>query len=89
MGPNENYTLKGVKEIDGVLHIPLIEIVTLCRLYPKITGEQLQTLINLAYKNLQGNEELKKKIPVVGTKKKSLIDKLLKRSAPDASSQKA
>lgn len=88
MEPQENYALKGIKNIDGILHIPLIEIVTLCRLFPRITGVQLQELVTSAHKTLQQNEELKKKIPVIETKKKSLIDKLLKRSTPDASAQK-
>jgi len=73
---NEHYVLKGIKNIDKVLHIPIIEIMTLCRLYPKITGEQLQLLILTAYKDLQQNEELKKSVPSIETKKKSLIKKI-------------
>lgn len=94
MSQEEDYTLKGIKKIDGVFHIPLIELLTLCRKYPKITGEQINALIGEGYKRLEKDVERMKSIPVIETtkqettKKQSIIAKLFTRSAPDASSQK-
>lgn len=83
-----DYALKGVKKVDGVFHIPLMEILTLCRKYPKITGEQINALVGAGFKSLQEDVEKMKLIPVIETKKQSFIAKLFTRSAPDASSQK-
>lgn len=88
MSQDEDYTLKGIKKVDGIYHVPLIEILTLCRKYPKITGEQINTLIGEGFKKLERDVERMKKIPIFETKKQSIIAKLFTRSASDASAQK-
>jgi hypothetical protein len=81
MSEKKLYPLRGVKDIDGELHIPIFEIINFCRYFPKLTTEQLSSLLDKSMEELKANESILREVPKLQTtgQKRSFIEKWFKK----------
>ena len=81
MADEKTYPLRGVKYVDGELHIPIFEIVNFCRYFPKLTTEQFRSLLERSVEELKGNESKSQVVPKLSVKgqKKSFVEKWFKK----------
>lgn len=68
----QQHNLKGIKMIDGELHVPISEVIKLCKRFSLYRVKDLADVIERAWIELKINKVKQKDIPVIDTKKSFL-----------------